>query len=368
MSDSSIKSVQYTPGLPFNPDDLLRYVNDEFTKIAETFRLLADGHLDPSHVAALKPREGDMRYADGTNWDPGFGRGPYSLIDGEWKPMTTPARIFLTPEGGLAVSFINKTGSASIKGEAVQVDVTTDEAMTIASDPYVVQGAWYESGVADGDYGYVVVSGIGEFLLKDGTAAARGHWCRLSDTNGRIDATQELPGYELAGDALAYVTGSTFSGTLADTATDDGAYLVMAEAAGSPGLDASIEFTTAELLPSIFLHGRYPWTHANSIQIQPYDYVAAGWDTTVITMTKGTTVDEELFYTGLQPRNFDATNSKMKLRIYHQDSGNINHRIYIDKLVLGATASVEHFKEMGHCLEDASAGTDVLVKVNIHLL
>ena len=32
------------------------------------------------------------------------------------------------------------------------------------------------------------------------------------------------------------------------------------------------------------------------------------------------------------------------------------------------TATVEHFKEIGHCLETKAAGTNVLAKINIHLL
>ena len=277
-------------------------------------------------------------------------------------------RMRFTKEGGFAVSFINKTGANTIKGEAVQVSVDKNEAMTIASNPYVVQGFWYESGVPDGKYAYVVILGIAQALLKDGTSTNRAHWCRLSDTPGRIDGTQELPGYELVGDALAYITGSTGSGALSDTAVHDGAYLQMSEATGAPGLDASIEFSTNELLPSVLFVGFYDGNHANSVQIQPYDYVAAGWGATVLTLTRNGSVDEELVYNGLQPEHFDAVTGKMKMRFYHPDGGNVNHSIWIDKFVLGATASVEHFKELGHSLEDQAAGTNVLVRLNIHVL
>ena len=32
-------------------------------------------------------REGMMRYADGTSWDPGSGKGPYYYDGSDWVPM-----------------------------------------------------------------------------------------------------------------------------------------------------------------------------------------------------------------------------------------------------------------------------------------
>lgn len=287
-----------------------------------------------------------------------------------WREDVTralPNRVMFTPEGGLAVKFINKSGVDTVKGTLVQVDTTTDESMTTATSPYTVQGPWYDDGVADGDYAYVVIAGIAEVLLEDNTSATRGHWCRLSSTTaGRMDATQDLPGLEEAGDTLAYTTGSTASGSLANTAVDDGSYLEIQPATGSPGLDLSIEFDCSELLPLVFFKGYY--TGANSLQIFPYDYVAAGWDSAIITIPTGGSADIELDYTGLQSKHFDATNGKMKLRFYMSSAGNTSKRLWIDKLVMSSPSSNEHFKEIGHCLENVTGGTDKLAKINIHLL
>lgn len=36
------------------------------------------------HVEPPKPREGAIRYADGTNWNPGSGAGLYRFTSGSW--------------------------------------------------------------------------------------------------------------------------------------------------------------------------------------------------------------------------------------------------------------------------------------------
>ncbi|HEY1091376.1 MAG TPA: hypothetical protein VGE47_09805 [Burkholderiaceae bacterium] len=78
MRTPSISSVSYVPEIP--PDDPKRlqvYLRDEFFKIRTAIEALSRGHLDPTHVAPSKPRDGDWHYADGTNWNPGSGRGFY---------------------------------------------------------------------------------------------------------------------------------------------------------------------------------------------------------------------------------------------------------------------------------------------------
>ena len=88
MREGNLGTVIYTPGTPFNEEDLLRYVNDEFSNVADAIQRLADGHLDQVHVEPLKPRLGDIRFADGTNWDPGCGEGVYVFNSlNEWELM-----------------------------------------------------------------------------------------------------------------------------------------------------------------------------------------------------------------------------------------------------------------------------------------
>lgn len=103
-------------------------------------------------------------------------------------------RLTVTPEGGYAVPLINKTGAASIKGTIVtasSVDSAFDINPANIPKPF---GVVYESGKADGDVCYVVVSGIAEVLLEDGTASIAGYWSKVSDNiAGRADMSNEFP-------------------------------------------------------------------------------------------------------------------------------------------------------------------------------
>jgi len=64
-------SIDYVPGpVPRNPQDLPRYLEDELRKIQSVLRNLANGHMDKVTRAPSKPREGDIRLADGVHWDP----------------------------------------------------------------------------------------------------------------------------------------------------------------------------------------------------------------------------------------------------------------------------------------------------------
>lgn len=85
MRTTGNSTIQYTPGdPPADPKELQRYLREEMNKIAATAAALAAGHLDQTHVAPTKPRDGDMRYADGTDWNPGGGKGLYCHNGSVW--------------------------------------------------------------------------------------------------------------------------------------------------------------------------------------------------------------------------------------------------------------------------------------------
>ena len=101
----------------------------------------------------------------------------------------------ITPEGGLAVQFINDTGANSIAGTLVETSESTDNAVIITdadcTDPI---GVIYEDGIADGELVWVVIYGIADVLLEDSTTATHGYWARTSTTQpGRADITNNLP-------------------------------------------------------------------------------------------------------------------------------------------------------------------------------
>ena len=103
--------------------------------------------------------------------------------------------IKFTQEGGIAQRYINKTGSVSKKGTAIEAGTVIDDSVQLVSaDDADCIGIVYDDGIPDGDYIWVVTFGKAEILLEDGTAATRGYWVRVSVTDsGRADATLAAP-------------------------------------------------------------------------------------------------------------------------------------------------------------------------------
>lgn len=81
----SIASVSYVPGIPpENLDDVRRFLSDELGKVAAAIALLSAGHIDQTTVSPARPREGDIRLADGSSWNPGSGQGVYAYYNSAW--------------------------------------------------------------------------------------------------------------------------------------------------------------------------------------------------------------------------------------------------------------------------------------------
>ena len=82
--------IRYEPApVPDNADDIPAYLRQEFARMSSTINNIADGHFDVSNVAPDKPRTGDIRYADGSNWNPGStGEGLYIYLStGAWSKL-----------------------------------------------------------------------------------------------------------------------------------------------------------------------------------------------------------------------------------------------------------------------------------------
>jgi len=78
-TDRVVKSVtHYEPGpLPTDSEDLGIYVVTELKRLGDVLFNQATFRLERIHEAPQKPRGGDVRYADGSNWNPGSGEGIY---------------------------------------------------------------------------------------------------------------------------------------------------------------------------------------------------------------------------------------------------------------------------------------------------
>jgi len=121
--------------------------------------------------------------------------GLEKVYDGsEWRRTPQSDIIKFTPEGGLAVLLLNKTGATSVKGALVKADTSIDMAVVLTgTDEQECVGAFYDNRIPDGELAWVVISGVAQVLLKDTTASTRGNWVKCSDTAGRADATNAAP-------------------------------------------------------------------------------------------------------------------------------------------------------------------------------
>lgn len=61
------------------------WLNRELQRISADLSFLRAGHYEVIYAEPTRPRQGDVRYADGTEWDPGSGEGLYLYkSDGAW--------------------------------------------------------------------------------------------------------------------------------------------------------------------------------------------------------------------------------------------------------------------------------------------
>jgi hypothetical protein len=93
MARESSNPTRYEPEpLTFVVPDmpsLSAYVQRELARVSIALQTLADGQMEEVTSAPAKPRHGMIRLADGTSWNPGFGRGVY------WYDKNTATWKFL---------------------------------------------------------------------------------------------------------------------------------------------------------------------------------------------------------------------------------------------------------------------------------
>lgn len=81
--------------------------------------------------------------------------------------------IKFTPEGGLAVRYINKTGAPSVKGYCVTSGGGNNSVVLVPVNVPNCIGVFYENGISDGQLTWVVISGIADVYFWDSTTAGQ---------------------------------------------------------------------------------------------------------------------------------------------------------------------------------------------------
>jgi len=112
-------------------------------------------------------------------------------LDGDVEYNT----FLFTADGGIAIKYINKSGAPTIKGNIAELSSSfVDSVNIIVSDDLDPIGIFYETGIADGEKTWIVVTGKAYVLIEDGTTATKGYWVRVSETQaGRADITNAAP-------------------------------------------------------------------------------------------------------------------------------------------------------------------------------
>lgn len=183
MASRSIARIEHN-------DSDLRFrdkVNSNFAALASdagmdaaTIQLIADSKVIADIMLALNTRlaPGDILAGAGISVQAGQGQ---VTITNEVSLVKTR----FTPEGGFAIRLINGTGSVSVKGSLVACSPVDDDAFVLQNNEYDSIGAVYESGVANGQPCWVVVSGIAEVLLENGRSVVNGDLAIAAVTDGR---------------------------------------------------------------------------------------------------------------------------------------------------------------------------------------
>jgi hypothetical protein len=78
-------SSPYVPAAPpQNLEGIPVYLHRELVRIAGVLSNISDNIYEETHVAPDKPQNGQVVYADGTDWNPGSGRGLYFYKGSTW--------------------------------------------------------------------------------------------------------------------------------------------------------------------------------------------------------------------------------------------------------------------------------------------
>ena len=72
------QAPRYTPNpVPDNPEDLPKYLLEELTKLQGALQESPTTFIEVKNATPARKKQGDIVYADGSNFNPGSGEGIY---------------------------------------------------------------------------------------------------------------------------------------------------------------------------------------------------------------------------------------------------------------------------------------------------
>lgn len=167
-------------------DELARRTEEELRRIEGALGLTIDGYLPQFNVVPERPREGMVRNADGTNWNPGSGKGVYVYLDSRWVQMSESNLFLEIAKGNIAGStFVHKFGSSSVSTSLQPVCNggfyrTPTSTVTLA----VISSSANDTAAGSGAREVTLQYLDSSFNLQTGTIA----------TNGTTESTETIAG------------------------------------------------------------------------------------------------------------------------------------------------------------------------------
>ena len=70
-----------------DPKQITAWVSRELWRISAVLEIALARNVEFLNVAPSKPREGMVRGADGTHWNPGSGQGVYVYYNSAWNKL-----------------------------------------------------------------------------------------------------------------------------------------------------------------------------------------------------------------------------------------------------------------------------------------
>ncbi len=182
---------------PNTPEEVVAYLREGMPALLQLATNLAQT-FDVTNVAPAKPREGDLRYADGTNWNPGGGAGLYRYTSGAWVLQVPAAGWVAAPK--LIQSQVVSSAVASL-------DFTTG--ITSAYDVYELSLAGIVPAT-DGALLWLRMQEGGSF--KSGATDYNN--VRLDSTNAAATPTGTIPDTKIVLGAVGNATGEHINATI----------------------------------------------------------------------------------------------------------------------------------------------------------
>ena len=103
MGTVLVSPVDFT--LPAEPKDAVVFLSERVRDLNLLVTDIVNSLFYTTHAEPGKPRDGMIRKADGTNWDPGDGEGLYQRIAGSWVkfgPSSVPSLSYVDLVGAAA--------------------------------------------------------------------------------------------------------------------------------------------------------------------------------------------------------------------------------------------------------------------------